>query len=265
MTELLRKSFQTITDYGGNGLLLLYFLGALCFLLIFEKKKETRKLLGAYPAALLVLFMLPVTPYLYCKVLGEEETFYRFLWLIPVTAVSAYATILLLTKIKLRVVKLLVAALAAAFVAIAGNPGYQSPVMVPAQNAYQIPQEVVDLCDAIVIPGREVECVFPHELVPYIRQYTPYIVMPYGYETMVDRWGFSNDLADEMILPTSSAERLAFLSREEGCQFIVLNKDHLLDGEITDYEFEVLFETEHYVAYRDARENALTPWLKTAE
>ena len=166
MTELFSKSFHTITDYGGNGLLLLYFLGALCFLLIFEKKKEIHKLLGAYPAVLLVLFMLPVTPYLYCKVLGDEETFYRFLWLIPVTAVSAYATILLLSKIKLRVVKLLVAALAAAFVAIAGNPGYQSPVMVPAQNAYQLPQEVVDLCDAIVIPGREVECVFPHELVP---------------------------------------------------------------------------------------------------
>jgi len=265
MKELFLKSFQTITDYGGNGLLLLFFLGALCFVLLFEKNKEIRKLFGAYPAALLILFMIPVVPYIYCNVLGEGETFYRLLWLIPMTLVSAYATVLLLSKLKLRILKLGVAAVAAVCIAIAGNPGYQSPVMVPAQNAYQIPQEVVDLCDAIVIPGREVECVFPHELVPYIRQYTPYIVMPYGYETMVDRWGFSNELAEEMILPTSSAERLARLSREKGCQFIVLNKEHLVDGNITDYEFEVLSETEHYTAYRDARENALTPWLNTAE
>ena len=48
MKELFLKSFQTITDYGGNGLLLLFFLGALCFVLLFEKNKNVHEYYGDY-------------------------------------------------------------------------------------------------------------------------------------------------------------------------------------------------------------------------
>ena len=251
MAETLKHSLQTVLTYGGNGLLLLYYAVALIFLLIRERDKENRTMMTTYPILVMILFFVPVFPYVVCNLLGEQETFYRFLWLIPMSAVSAYATILFLEKIKFKWLKAVVGVVAMVCVALGGNPGYQSPVMVSAQNAYQIPQEVVDLCDSMVVPGREVEAVFPHELVPYIRQYTPYIKMPYGYETMVDRWGFSNDLADEMIKDTSSVKKLTTLAREKGCHYIVLNKNHYLDGKLEKYDFEVLYSTENYIVYRD--------------
>ena len=208
MAGYLKQSLDTVLAFGGNGLLLLYFLASVVFLLVTEKDKGIRKLMAEYPIAILLIFFIPLFPYLVCTVFHEQETFYRFLWLIPMSAVSAYATICFLEKIKIKWLKLVIGAFAMVCVAIGGNPGYQSPVMIPATNAYQIPEQVIELCDAMNVPGREVEAVFPHELVPYVRQYTPYIKMPYGYETLVARWGFTDDLEYEMLNDVSNTENL---------------------------------------------------------
>ena len=41
-------------------------------------------------------------------------------------------------------------------VVLSGSLVYLNQYMSPAQNLYHIPQNVVDICDAIVVPGREV-------------------------------------------------------------------------------------------------------------
>ena len=259
MADLVKKSFQTVLAFGGNGLLLLYFLASLVYLLLRERDKGVRRMFTTYPVFMIILFFLPLLPYVVCNIAGEEETFYRFLWLIPITAVSAYATVLFIDKVKFRWMKYVLGAIAMACVCIGGNPGYKLPVMVPAQNIYQIPEDVVELCDYMVIPGREVEAVVPHELVPYIRQYTAYVVLPYGYETMVDRWGFTNELAEEMIKDVSSAERLAALSRQRGCQYIVLNKDHYVDASLEDYDYHQVFQSKQYLVYADEHADLSVP------
>ena len=249
---MFQKSLDIMLTYGGNGLLTLYFIASLIFLLVTEKDKGVRKIIVEFPLLLLCIFFIPLTPYLVCVIAGEEETFYRFLWLIPMSAISSYATVKFLDMVKFKWLKLVLGIVAAVCIAIGGNPGYTSPVFVTAENPYQLPQELVDICDAIVLPGREVEAVFPHELVPYVRQYTPFVVMPYGYETMVTRWNFTNDLAEEMIRDTSSAKKLADLSREKGCHYIVLNKSHLIDEPLENYDYLPFYETENYIVYQDA-------------
>ena len=252
MVNYLKLSFETVLAFGGNGLLLLYFLAALVFLTFSEHDKGIRRMFVNFPIAGIVIFFIPLFPYLVCDVFHESETFYRYLWLIPMTAVSAYATIVFLEKIKFKWLKFVVGAVAMVCVAIGGNPGYQSPVMVPAENAYQIPAQVIELCDAMNVPGREVEAVFPNELVPYIRQYTPYIKMPYGYETMVARWGFTDELETEMLKDVSNVETLTRLAREKGCHYIVLNKNHYIDDNMEEYGFEVFYSTENYIVYVDS-------------
>ena len=252
MGNYFKQSLDTVLAFGGNGLLLLYFLASVVFLLVTEKEKGIRKLMAEYPIAILLIFFIPLFPYLVCTVFHEQETFYRFLWLIPMSAVSAYATICFLEKIKIKWLKIVLGAFAMVCVAIGGNPGYQSPVMIPATNAYQIPEQVIELCDAMNVPGREVEAVFPHELVPYVRQYTPYIKMPYGYETLVARWGFTDDLEYEMLNDVSNTENLTNLARERGCHYIVLNKNHYVDKDLTEYGFEYFYETEGYIVYVDS-------------
>ena len=259
MVSLLKESFQTVLAYAGNGLLLLYFLASVVYLLIRERDRGVRKMMATYPIWIIVLFFLPVFPYVIIHKAGEAETFYRYLWLIPMSAVSAYATILFLDHVKFKWLRYVLGVAAMVCVCIGGNPGYRSPVMVPAENAYQLPEDLIELCDYMVIPGREVEAVFPHELVPYVRQYTPYIVMPYGYETMVDRWNFTNPLAEEMIKDVSSAELLAAYARERGCHYIVLNKDHYVDGELADYDYEPVYRTKQYLVYRNLQGDFFTP------
>ncbi len=251
MKEFFLKSLHTLLDYGGNGLLLLYFAVALIYILVREKNKGVRKLLGAYPLAMLCLFFVPLVPFLVCKVAGEEETFYRFLWIIPMTIVSVYATILFLEHVKFKWLKAILGIVAMVCVGIGGNPGYLTPVTVPAQNAYQVPAQLIELCDYMVVPGREVKAAFPFELVQYVRQYTSFIVMPYGYETMVDRWNITSDLAEEMFRETSRAENLAEFAREERCHYLVINKDHHMDGRLEDYDYNPVFETDNYRVYLD--------------
>ena len=252
MGHYFKQSLDTVLAFGGNGLLLLYFLAALVYLMVYEKDKAVRKLMAEYPSVILLIFFVPLFPYLVCEIFHEGETFYRFLWLIPMSAVSAYATIRFLEKIKWRWLKIVLGVFAMACVAIGGNPGYQSPVMIQAQNAYQIPEQVIELCDAMNVPGREVEAVFPHELVPYVRQYTPYIKMPYGYETLVARWGFTDDLEYEMLRDVSDTETLTALARERGCHYIVLNKNHFVSRDLNECGFETFFETENYIVYVDS-------------
>ena len=259
MVDLVKKSFQTVLAFGGNGLLLLYFLASLVYLLLREREKGVRRMLTTYPILMIILFFLPVFPYVVCNIAGEAETFYRFLWLIPRTVVSAYATIQFIDKVKYVWIKVVLGAIAMACVCVGGNPGYRGQVMIPAENIYQIPQDVVDMCDYMVIPGRDVMAVVPHELVPYIRQYTAYVIMPYGYETMVDRWGFTNELAEEMIKDVSSAERLAAVSRGNSCQYIVLNKEHLMDGDLEDYDFKLVHQTAKYNVYADEHADLSVP------
>jgi hypothetical protein len=251
MKEYFLQSLHTALDFGGNGLLLLYFAVALIYLLVREKDKGIRKLLGGFPLAMVCIFFIPLVPFVIGSVLGEEETFYRFLWLIPMTLISAYATILFLEHVKFKWLKALLGVIAMVCVAIGGNPGYQAPVTYPAENIYQVPQQLVELCDYMVVPGREVKAVFPHELVPFVRQYTSFVVMPYGYETMVERWMFTNDLAEEMIKDTSDAGELARLAREDRCHYIVLNKGHQVAGTLEDYDYNPVFETKDYVIYLD--------------
>ncbi len=249
---MMEKSLNIILEYGGNGLLTLYFLASLIYILLTEKEKGIRRIMAEYPLLVLCIFFIPITPWLVCVVAGEEETFYRFLWLIPMTAVSSYATVKFLGAVRYKWLGFVLGAVAAACIAIGGNPCYKSPVFVKAENAYQLPQDVVDICDAIVLPGREVEAVFPHELVPYVRQYTPLVMMPYGYETMVTRWNFTDELAEEMIKDTSVTKNLTKIAREKGCHYIVLNKAHFIDEPLENYDYMLYYETDNYIVYQDA-------------
>ena len=68
---------------------------------------------------------------------------------------------------------------------ISGSLIYRNPNFQKAENAYHVPQSVVDICDTIEVPGREVMAAFPGELLQYVRQYSNVICMPYGRDIMV--------------------------------------------------------------------------------
>ena len=186
------------------------------------------------------------------NVMEEEEIYYRLLWMLPMSIVIAYAAVKFLGNIKKKWLQGVLLFLLAVYIIVGGHLIYESPQFSKAQNVYQLPDAVIHICDAIEVPGREVMAVFPHELVQYVRQYSPYVMMPYGYDALVERWGMPDELEIEMRKEISDAERLAELARERNCHYIILNQGHVVEGTLTDYDFSLVFEMDGYDVYLDS-------------
>ncbi|MDD6734102.1 MAG: hypothetical protein PUE21_06140 [Lachnospiraceae bacterium] len=245
--------------YGGNCLILLAYFVSLIFLFFREKNKSVKAVLVYLSLAILGLFFFPPFAKLWMFKLGEEPTYYRFLWMLPEAIVCGYALIRFMELLKWTWLKIAAFTVAVVCIMIGGNPVYNSPVFTKAENIYQVPECVVEICDEIVVPGREVKAVFPNEILQYVRQYTALVVLPYGYETLVDRWGFQNEIFDEMNLEVSDAKRLSELCRANECHFIILNRNHLVNGSLEDYDYMYLMESGDYLVYKDIHADISVP------
>ncbi len=245
-------AWLTLKVYSGNGSLTLLFLASVIYLWITEKDRWKRSILVYTPLTLLVLFFLPFVSDFVANVMEEAEIFYRFLWTLPMGTVIAYATVKCISGMKKKWLQIGVVLLLAAYIMVGGHLVYKSPQFSKAQNLYQIPDAVIHICDAIEMDGREVAAAFPHELVQYVRQYSAYVVMPYGYDALVERWGLSDELELEMRKEISNAERLAVLARERACPYLVINQNHMLEGSLEEQDFVLVLQTDGYDVYLDS-------------
>lgn len=236
----------TFQSYMGTGLTIILFLLALVYLFIFEKNKPRRILFVYTPVIILLLFFNPLFAWVFGRVEGGE-TYFRLFWLLPYLAVLSYTAVLIAERQKGKKV-LCVAAAAAVLFAVSGKLVYTNPLYSRAENIYHMPDSVVHICDAIEIPGREVRAVFPHELLLYVRQYSPVVRLPYGREVLMDTLHemYGTMEADEIDL-----EKLLSLSRKEECHYIVFRQDAEFIGEPADYQLELFLESDGYMVYRD--------------
>ena len=76
-------------DYMGTGMIVIWYLIALLYLWMKEKRRYMRILFIYMPVVLLVLYFNPLFAQLVYKVTGDE-VYYRILWLLPITVVIAY-------------------------------------------------------------------------------------------------------------------------------------------------------------------------------
>lgn len=237
-------------EYMGTGLTVILFLISLVYLWVKEERKYVRILFVYVPVILLLLFFNPLLAGVLHS-FGEDEVYYRILWLLPITVTVAFAAASLYGNLSdsRRVVFALAAA---AGIMVSGSYIYSNPYFQRAENLYHVPDSVVHICDAIRVPGREVRAVFPLELVQYVRQYDPTVCMPYGREMTVERWNYQNDLLNEMEREEIDLSRLAPLTKEEGCHYIVLPEDKKFIGEPGEYYYVEFTRTDGYVIYRDA-------------
>lgn len=244
------EALKLFQEYMGTGLIMIWFLVSLLYLWFTEKRKPIRIMFLYVPLLLLLIFFHPLVSRLVSH-LADGEIYYRILWLLPVTPVIAYSAVVFCGKLSgyKKYVGITVAILT--FV-ISGSLIYQNPHFQKAENAYHVPQSVVDICDAIVVPGREVMAVFPGELLQYVRQYSPVVCMPYGRDIVVSRWTVQNDLYDLMEQEEIDAGELAEEARNQQCVYIVLPEDKKVTGKMQEQEFEEFARMDGYVIYKDS-------------
>ena len=239
-------AFMIFGKFMGTGLVVTWFLMGLVYLFLSEKNRTRRILFIYMPVMMLLLFFNPLFNRLFVWA-AEEEIYFRLCWLLPVILVIAYSLVRLLEGMKGKK-QFGAALLAVALIVVSGKLVYSSPLYSRAENIYHVPDSVVHICDAIEMPGREVMAVFPEEMLLYVRQYSPLVCMPYGREVIM---GVYNPLNEEMEREEADLEALAPLAKEALCHYIILPAEKKILGEPGEYDWELFYETDGYVIYRD--------------
>ena len=151
------KLFQ---EYMGTGLIVLWFLVSLLYLWLTEKRKYIRVMFLYVPLVLLLVFFNPLVAKIVSQ-MADGEIYYRILWLLPVTPVIAFGTVQLCGKLAGRK-RYVGITLAIVLFTISGSLIYRNPNFQKAENAYHVPQSVVDengdyvSSDMYIYNGRDV-------------------------------------------------------------------------------------------------------------
>lgn len=244
-------------EYAGTGLIVILYLLALVYLWVKEKRKYVRILFLYVPVILLILYFNPLFAGLLYR-LAEGEIYYRVLWLLPITVTIAFAASEIYSLLPDRR-RILFGLAAAAGIVVSGSYIYNNPYFQKAENLYHVPDSVVHICDAIRVPGREVMAAFPEEMLLYVRQYSPYVCMPYGRDVIMGGYHELHQIieADPIVL-----DRLVPLARQEECHYIILNREKTLEGSVEAYGWTVFMETDGYIIYRDNAVELIVPEIE---
>ncbi len=223
------------------------YLLALLYLWFAEKDKHRRAIFVYAPTLLLAAFFCPLFRKIFVRIMEDSETYYRLLWLLQMSLVTAYGFIKLMGKHRRIGLVILCAAIVAG-----GDYVYDSINISKAQNAYHLPQEVVDIAEMIEPQEGRITVLMPGELLQYVRQYSTDIELPYGREMMIERWDYYDAMYEAMekaeVIDTPYFVELA---RGYPCAFVILNQDRQVKEPLTDYGYEVFGQVGIYVIYKD--------------
>lgn len=261
MIDILQEILQVYREYIGTGMLGALFFAAV-FYLGFEEKVPERKLVFVIvPVILTGLFGCPVFAWFVNKYL-EEEIYYRFLWLLPVVAVTSYAGVRLVLRVS-GAGRIWAFLGVCGIIMVCGDYVYDNPYFERAENLYHVPQTVAEICDEIIVEGREVRAVFPGEMVQYVRQYTPFVCMPYGREMIVERWRIASEMYEvyELGLPDGivRAKTLAETARKYEVHYIIWDTGRDMSGDLRTQDFVLVDVIDGYAIYRDELANLGIP------
>lgn len=268
MYGIFMESWVIMKNYKGVGFLLILYVLALIYLLIREQNKIVRSLMVYAPVLLMAGFLFPISRKLYVAILDEGGTYYRVLWLLPIGITLAYTGSLMIYKLSERFengkkwIGYVGAIVGAMIIVLAGEYVYNSPHISKAQNAYHLPQEVIDMCDVMVEKEGDIPftyAIFPGDLVYYVRQYRTDIGLTYGRDMVEPVWGYGalNEAymaiegADEI-----NAEELIEITRRfpdesRAARFIVLRDSKPINQPLDDLGLIFLGQYGQYKLYED--------------
>ena len=246
----MREIIEIFKAYNGTGYYCILFIIALIYLWFTEEDKRIRALLIYTPTVIQILFFIPIFYVIYNRL--DDGTYYRILWLLPMTVVIAYAgckVIGIHTRVGL--------ALLSAILVMSGTYVYKSVYMTRAENEYHIPQEDVEVCE-IIKPeeGKErVWAVVPLDLIHYVRQYTTRIQLAYGRDSIVQICvKADNELYDLYAEPVMDLDRLSEVATEYYCNYVIIEKERILEGsKPEDLGLTRIAQTQHYDIYRNEK------------
>lgn len=234
-------------QYSGVGFLTILYLLALIYLWVCENNPAVRSIFVYGASAIQLLFFFPLFYYGYQ--LLDQGTYYRILWILPMTITIAYAGCLILSRYPAGSV-----ILGILMIILCGKYVYSNEHISKAENWYHIPEEVIRVCDMIMPEEGEerVTGIFPDEMVHFVRQYSTRIQMAYGRDYLAPDWQYGDHPIREAINREKiQAFRVVTLANNAKCQYIILKRDKEILGNLKNFNVEVIGKTENYDVYRN--------------
>ncbi len=241
--------------YFGNPFLPILLIAAAIYITVTEKDLKRKILLGIFPIVIMVGFLLPVTKIVYVAAFDDgSDTYYRLLWLVPMYVVIGYAGCRFAVSFGKRKWQRVAGVAVLAAMVLSGSLVYLNQYVTVAENAYHIPQHVINICDVIAPKEGEprVRAAFPSELVHFVRQYDTDILMPYGREMVATQWDYYNVVYEVMEKPeVIDAEALLEATRQTKCSYIVLSTERRIDKSLTTLGLKLIDTVDGYYIYAD--------------
>ncbi|MBQ8947602.1 MAG: hypothetical protein IJ058_12455 [Lachnospiraceae bacterium] len=254
MVDNIKDVFRIMYGYMGAGFLLPLYGAALVYLFAAEKDRVRRLILCWLSLALLLIYICPVYYRIYVLKLDSHGTYYRMLWLLPVTVTVGYASCKLIGAHRR-----IGAAVICAILIICGSFTYTSADNTRAENAYHIPQYVIDLADHMVqdIPEVNVYACVPLEMLFYLRQYDADICLVYGREAVEPAWGYYNEMYEAFELSeVLDWNEVLRLTRDESlgvgtATYFAVASDREMNADPVEFGLEKVAESGNYILYAD--------------
>lgn len=251
MISVMEIIIEDVILYNNNSFLIPLFLVALLFLWFTEKDKKLRVVLVYLAAAIAVVFLCPLYAWIGMKV--DEEIYYRVMWVLPIGMLVCYSAVKLMIRFKSVVSKAIVFTLTILVIAVNGEFVYTNTLHFKSVNEYHIPQQVIDVADALKLDNYKPIAVLPAELLPFFRQYTADIFTPYGRNILEPSWNFQSELYDAMEGDRTSydVEEVARCARNNHCAFVVLSCAKQMKGSMEEQGYFLFKFVQGYYIYMD--------------
>ncbi|MBO5143967.1 MAG: hypothetical protein J6C19_00325 [Lachnospiraceae bacterium] len=251
MVSAMKTIIEDVILYNNKSFLIPLFLIALLFLWITEKDKKLRVALVYLAAALTAVFLCPLYAWIGMKV--DEEIYYRVIWALPIGVLVCYSAVKLMIRFRSLVSKSIVFVLTVLVIIINGDCVYTNTLHFKSVNEYHIPQQVIDVADALRLDNYKPIAVLPAELLPFFRQYTADIFTPYGRNILEPAWSFRSDLYDAMEGDSTAydVEEVARCARNNHCAFVVLSCAKQMKGSMEEQGYFLFKFVQGYYIYMD--------------
>lgn len=243
--QIIRNCFN---EYIGAGTYMTIYLISIVYIFIKEKDKTYRAFTIWFP---LIVSLIVFNPFFY-KFLEKSGTlkadsYWRVFWMLPMGITIAYAFTKIVSEANEKNKKVMVFLSLVGVILIGRCYMFTNDDFKPYGNIYKLPDDIVMVTQIIGADESEYKkALTTQSIVPYVRQIDPSIKLAYGRSET----GYGSDSL-AMIVESGDAEKICEKAKDTESNYIVLQTENELHGDIEDYGYEVLDQTEFYTIYKE--------------
>lgn len=245
-----KEMFAFLQGYYNNGIILYIYVVSFATIMLLGGR-HLRKCIG-WPTLVIMIVVFNPVFYRYVWLKCFNYGYWRVFWLFPVGFVISAAAIVWLEKIKQRKKQAVFLLAALVILGCNGKNMFSKQLFYSdTKNIYKLPQEAIDVSDALLELDTEPRVVMCSQLYSYIRQYSTDIKMMYGrnIDGYIDGW---TGITAEMALNLQQLEkadwgRVRELMKQEQYNYIVVPQNENCSEEyIKQYSFKLLKQVDGY-------------------